>query len=81
MTESDLIELTSQLYAFHKRFQGFCRSEDRKGSMKQLQGLMMPIERKKMENIAEEVAAPPRKLQEFLSDSPWDDEEYIEEHQ
>jgi hypothetical protein len=34
-----------------------------------------------VENIAEEVGAPPRKLQEFLSDSPWDDEGCIEEHQ
>ena len=82
MTESDLIELMPQLDAFHKRFQGFfCRSEGRKWSMKYLQGLMMPIERKNVENIAEEVAAPPRKLQEFLSDSPWDDEGCIEEHQ
>lgn len=27
------------------------------------------------------IGAPPRKLQEFLSDSPWDDEGCIEEHQ
>jgi len=48
MTESDFIELIPQLDAFHKRFQGFfCRSEGRKWSMKYLQGLMMPIERKK----------------------------------
>ena len=33
------------------------------------------------ENIAEEVGAPPRKLQEFLSDSPWDDEGCIGELQ
>jgi len=66
MTEIDLIELMPQLEAFHKRFHGFfCRSEGRKWSMKYLQGLMMPIERKNVENIAEEVAAPPRKLQEF----------------
>lgn len=49
--------------------------------MKYLQGLMMPIERKNVENIAEEVAAPPRKLQEFLSDSPWDDEGCVDENQ
>ncbi len=82
MTESDLIGLTPRLDAFHKRFQGFfCRSESRKWSIKYLQGLMIPIEQKNVENIAEEVAAPPRKLQEFLSDSPWDDEGCIEEHQ
>ena len=33
------------------------------------------------ENIAEGVGAPPRKLQEFLSDSPWDDEGCIGELQ
>jgi hypothetical protein len=64
MTEIDLIALMPQLDVFHKRFQGFfCRSKGRKWSMKYLQGLMMPIERKNVENIAEEVDAPPRKLQ------------------
>jgi len=82
MRENDLQELMPQLMAYHTRFHGFfCRSEGRKWSMKYLQGLMMPIERKNVENIAEEVAAPPRKLQEFLSDSPWNDEGCIEEHQ
>jgi SRSO17 transposase len=82
MTEDDLRELMPQLAAYHGRFYGFfCRSEGRKWSMKYLQGLMMPIERKNVENIAEEVDAPPRKLQEFLSDSPWDAEGCIEEHQ
>jgi SRSO17 transposase len=82
MTENDLRELMPQLEAYHGRFHGFfCRSEGRKWSMKYLQGLMMPIERKNVENIAEEVVAPPRKLQEFLSDSPWNDDGCIEEHQ
>jgi SRSO17 transposase len=81
MTENDLRELMPQLAAYHGRLYGFfCRSEGRKWGMKYLQGLMMPIERKNVENIAEEVDAPPRKLQEFLSDSPWDDEGCIEEH-
>jgi len=34
-----------------------------------------------VENIAERVGAPPRKLQEFLSESPWDDEGCIGELQ
>ena len=42
---------------------------------------MMSFERKTVENIAEEAAAPPRKLQDILSDFPWDDEGCIEEHQ
>ena len=82
MTENDLRELMPQLEIFHKRFHGFfCRSEGRQWSRKYLIGLLLPIERKNVENIAEEVGAPPRKLQEFLSDSPWDDEGCIEEHQ
>ena len=44
-------------------------------------GLALPIERENVENIAEQVGAPPRKLQEFLSDSPWDDEGCIGELQ
>src|SRR3972149_8756819 len=75
MTENDLRDLMPQLEIFHKRFHSFfCRSEGRQWSRKYLIGLLLPIERKNVENIAEEVGAPPRKLQEFLSDSPWDDE-------
>ena len=82
MTEDDLKELLPQLEIYHGRFTPFfCRSEGRKWSGKYLMGLMMPIDRKNVENIAEEVNAPPRKLQEFLSDSPWDDEGCIGEHQ
>jgi SRSO17 transposase len=82
MTEDDLKELMPQLEAYHKRFHGFfCRTEGRQWSRKYLIGLLLPIERKNVENIAEEVGAPPRKLQEFLSDSPWDDEGCIENHQ
>jgi len=82
MTENDLKELMPQLEAFHKRFHGFfCRTEGRQWSRKYLIGLLLPIVRKNVENIAEEVGAPPRKLQEFLSDSPWDDEGCIEDHQ
>ncbi len=82
MTEDDLKELMPQLEAYHRRFHGyFCRSEGRSWSRKYLIGLLLPIGRKNVENVAEEVGAPPRKLQEFLSDSPWDDEGCIEEHQ
>jgi SRSO17 transposase len=82
VTKDDLRELMPQLEAYHSRFHSFfCRSEGRKWGMKYLQGLMMPIDRKNVENIAEEVGAQPRKLQEFLSDSPWNDEGCIEEHQ
>ena len=59
----------------------FVRSEARAWSHKYLIGLTLTIERKNVENIAEQVGAPPRKLQEFLSDSPWDEEGCIEELQ
>ena len=67
MTEEDLNELMPQMETFHKRFHPFfCRSEGRSWSRKYLIGLLLPIDRKNVENIAEEVGAPPRKLQEFV---------------
>jgi len=58
MMENGLRELMPQLEEFHKRHHGFfCRSEDRQWSRKCLIGLLFPIERKNMENIAEEVGA------------------------
>jgi SRSO17 transposase len=39
------------------------------------------MDRKNAENIAEEIQAPPRKLQEFLSHSPWDESACIQELQ
>ena len=74
MNEDDLYRLLPDLELFHLRFgRYFVRSEGRQWSQKYLTGLALPIERKNVENIAEQVGAPPRKLQEFLSDSPWDD--------
>jgi SRSO17 transposase len=74
MTEEDLRALMPQLEAFHARFHGyFCRSEGRAWSQQYMIGLLLPIERKNVENIAEQVDAPPRKLQAFVSESPWDD--------
>jgi SRSO17 transposase len=82
MLDADLAALLPALEAFHARFgRFFRRSEGRAASRKYLIGLALPIERKNVENIAEQVGAPPRKLQEFLSDSPWDDEGCIEELQ
>jgi SRSO17 transposase len=82
MTEHDFEDLLPSLGRFYSRFhQFFCRSEGRKWGEKYLQGLLLPIERKNVENIAEEVGAPPRKLQEFVSSSPWDDPGCIKEVQ
>jgi SRSO17 transposase len=82
MLDADLAALLPALERFHARFgRFFRRSEGRAWSRRYLIGLALPIERKNVENIAEQVGAPPRKLQEFLSDSPWDDEGCIGELQ
>ena len=82
MDEADLDAQLPALEGFHARFgRFFVRSEGRAFGREYLIGLASPIERKNAENIAEVVGAPPRKLQEFLSDSPWDDEGCIGELQ
>src|SRR3990170_8562121 len=82
MNDDDLQALLPALEGFHARFgRFFRRSEGRAFGRRYLIGLTLPIERKSAENIAEQVGAPPRKLQEFLSDSPWDDEGCIGELQ
>jgi SRSO17 transposase len=82
VTTNDLQALLPSLEGFHRRFgRFFVRSEARAWSHKYLIGLTLPVERKNVENIAEQVGAPPRKLQEFLSDSPWDQEGCVEELQ
>jgi len=82
MTADDLGALLPALEAFYGRFHGFFRRpESRRMGGKYLLGLTLPIERKNGENIAEQVEATPRKLQEFLSDSPWDDAGCISELQ
>ena len=82
MDGTDLDALLPALDGFHARFgRYFRRSEGRAFGRRYLMGLTLPIERKNAENIAEGVGAPPRKLQEFLSDSPWDDEGCIGELQ
>jgi len=82
MDDIDLQALLPALEGFHARFgRFFRRSEGRAFGRQYLIGLTLPIERKNAENIAEQVGAPPRKLQEFLSESPWDDEGCIGELQ
>jgi len=74
ITAEDLAALLPELEAFHARFgRFFCRSEGRGWGQRYLAGLLLPIGRKNVENIAEQVGAPPRKLQQLISDSPWDD--------
>lgn len=82
LTRDDLHALLPRLEEFHARFgRFFVRSESRAWSRQYLVGLALPIERKNVENIAEQVGGSPRRLQEFLSDSPWDDEGCIVELQ
>jgi SRSO17 transposase len=82
LTEDDLHAMLPELEAFHARFGGFFpRSESRAWSQKYLTGLLLPIERKNVENLAEQVGGHPRRLQEFVSESPWDDEGCVEEVQ
>jgi SRSO17 transposase len=82
LTEDDVHALLPELEAFHARFgRFFPRSESRAWSRKYLTGLLLPIERKNVENLAEQVGGHPRRLQEFVSESPWDDAGCIEEMQ
>jgi SRSO17 transposase len=82
MDETDITALLPALEAFHARFaRFFVRTEGRAMGRRYLIGLASAVERKNVENIAEAVGAPPRKLQEFLSDSPWDDEGCVGELQ
>jgi len=63
VTEDDLYALLPELERFHARFgRFFPRSESRSWSLKYLQGLTLPIERKNVENIAEQVGGSPRRL-------------------
>ncbi|HUY09469.1 MAG TPA: transposase [Candidatus Dormibacteraeota bacterium] len=79
MNADDLNAAIPELERFHQRF--FCRTEGRAASRRYLTGLMLPIERKNVENVADQVGVPIRRLQEFLSDSPWDDDGCIDELQ
>ena len=78
----DLTALLPELEAFYARFgRYFCRREGRRWGQQYLAGLLLPIARKNVENIAEQVGAPPRKLQQLISKSPWNDAGCIAELQ
>ena len=51
------------------------RSERREGATLYVQGLLMPGERKSTEPMAARLGVDMQKLQQFLADSPWDDQE------
>lgn len=51
------------------------RSERREGATLYVQGLLLPGERKSIEPMAERLGADSQKLQQFIADSPWDEQE------
>ena len=66
-----------------ERFPGFLatfakpmgRSERREGAALYVEGLLLPGERKSIEPLAERLGVDSQKLQQLLTDSPWDDQE------
>ena len=74
LSEDNLHALLPEFEVFHGRFGRFFRRRESRGrSRDYLVGLLSPLERKNVENIAEWVGTQPRRLQEFVSESPWDD--------
>ena len=51
------------------------RSERRTGAALYVQGLLLPGERKSIEPMAERLGTDSQKLQQFVADSPWDEQE------
>lgn len=51
------------------------RSERREGAALYVQGLLMPGERKSVEPMAARLGVDSQQLQQFMTDSPWDDRE------
>jgi SRSO17 transposase len=51
------------------------RSERREGATLYVQGLLMPGERKSIEPMAARLRTDSQKLQQFLADSPWDEQD------
>jgi SRSO17 transposase len=51
------------------------RSERREGAALYVQGLLMPGERKSIEPMAARLQTDSQKLQQFLADSPWDEQD------
>jgi SRSO17 transposase len=54
---------------------GLGRSERREGAALYVQGLLIPGERKSIEPMAERLGTDSQKLQQFLADSPWDEQD------
>ena len=51
------------------------RSERREGATLDVQGLLLPGERKSVEPLAKRLGVDSQKLQQFIADSPWEDQQ------
>ena len=76
MDVADLERVYEAFQDFHDYFAPvFGRKQPRELSRHYLQGLLVQCqERRNAENLSETVAATPRALQRFLTESPWDDD-------
>ena len=85
LTISDLEVVIEELRGFHEHFQRFFRVKTRdviKQSLQYLQGLFIAKERKNMTNMEKSVPdCNHQSLQNFISDSQWDEEGVISEIQ
>ena len=75
--------LLQHLHTYHRQFTSLWqRREQRHWSSKYLEGQMLELERKSIEPMAQALeGGNVQALQQFISDSPWDDEPIIEQHQ
>lgn len=65
----------SQLNLFMEPLvRGLGRAERRIGAMRYVHGLLIPGERKSIEPMAQRLGVDPQGLQQFVTDSPWDEE-------
>ena len=76
MDAAELARVYEAFQDFHDYFgPAFGRKQPRELSRHYLQGLLVQSqERRNAENLSEVVAASPRALQRFLTESPWDDD-------
>ena len=75
--------LLGHLKAYHKRFTFlFQRQEQRYWALKYMQGQMLKLERKSIEPMARALkGGNVQAMQQFINDSPWDDEAILHVHQ
>lgn len=82
LTTEDVVVLADELIAYHSEFAPlFYRKEQAHWSLKYLQGLMLPIERKSIQPMALALEGGNiQALQQFISDGRWKDEVVLSHH-